>query len=159
MKSWPRRLSSSRMTILNWGSVNRPVKDCRSPGNSQTQFEAGRSSAAPPKIGKPNSSATSRVLMASITKVYDRSNRCKFVVCATVRESCVIRQVVAQVSNLLYRRLPVGKAFAVSGTASEFRIHAGKKSPSDFPCALPLISGELYKCAQPVGSFSYAVCC
>jgi hypothetical protein len=29
---------------------------------------------------------------------------------------------VAQVSNLLYRRLPVGKAFVASHTASQFRL-------------------------------------
>jgi hypothetical protein len=41
------------------------------------------------------------------------------------------RFIVAQVSNLLYRRLPVGRAFAASNTASEFRIYAASPPASE----------------------------
>jgi hypothetical protein len=43
---------------------------------------------------------------------------------------------VAQVSNLLYRRLPVGKAPAATNTASEFRVHAAKSTLTTKPAAL-----------------------
>ena len=71
-----------------------------------------------------------------------------------------IRQNVAQVSNLLYRRLPVGKTPAVPNTSQEFPIYAANNSARNVgsytltPVPAAFVTNSTLRKSADIGSFA-----